>query len=427
MRVKLTWKERIFSLKNVSRTHQQLCLLGVRVELRRKNQYAKLRHGVQDADLRHQLPIEPRKIVLHSCFGAYQCSPKYIVEELRRRGTNCDFVWVVEKNILHHIKSFPDDVRLVMRGTPEAMRELATARIWIENERKLPEVRAGLRKRSGQVYINTWHGSLGIKKTGRQRSGLTRRDRRGLRNDDAQIDYFISNSTYATEFYHEVFYSPKAMIVELGCPRNDLFFLPEAQQVSIRRKVYEALGINPQSRVFLWAPSFREDGNIKMLTLNAASVAAALTSRFGGQWICVVRLHHHTMRGRVVSPLNGWLDASQYADMQELLLSADALVTDYSSCIYDYLLTRRPGLIYAPDQREYALRRGLCYPLTETPFPLAETGEQLVQAICSFDEAAYRGRVEDFLRGKGSIDDGHASQRVADLIESILDGKEVRA
>ena len=113
--------------------------------------------------------------------------------------------------------------------------------------------------------------------------------------------------------------------------------------------------------------------------------------------------------------------------MQELLVAADALITDYSSCIYDFLLTRRPGFIYAPDRKKYEAGRGLCYPLSETPFPVAETNEQLIQAIRSFDEVAYRTRVEEFLRGKGSIDDGRASARVADLIESILEGKEVAA
>ena len=416
--MKLTWKERIFSLKEVNSTHRQLCVLGVRIKLRRKD---------QDAKLYHDQPIEPRKIVLHSCFGAYQCSPKYIAEEFRRRGTDCDLVWVVEKNILHHIKSFPDNVRLVMRDTPEAMRELATARVWIENDRKLREIKKGLRKRPGQVYINTWHGSLGIKKTGGQRHGLTHRDKRVLHADDAQLDYLISNSAYTTAFYRDVFYSPQAKIVELGCPRNDVFFLPAEHQQAIRSRVCAELGLDPTGRILLWAPTFRENGDTGLLSLDASGLADALTTRLGGKWSCVARMHHHILRDSVTAPMHGWLDVSRYPDMQELLVSADAVITDYSSCIYDYLLTRRPGFIYAPDHRAYVYQRGLCYPLEMTPFPIAEEGEQLAQAILSFDEASYRGKVEKFLRGKGSIDDGHASARVADLIENILDGKEVTA
>ncbi len=424
--MKLTWKERIFSLKWVDATHRQLCVLGVRIKLRRKNQYAKLHHELQNAKLCHELPIEPRKVVLHSCFGAYQCSPKYIAEEFRRRGTNCDLVWVVEKNILYHIKSFPDNVRLVMRDTPEAMRELATARVWIENERKLKEIKKGLRKRQGQVYINTWHGSLGIKKTGGQRHDLTHRDKRVLHADDAQLDYLISNSAYTTAFYRDVFYSPHAKIVELGCPRNDIFFLPAEQKQAIRCKVCSALGLDPIGRILLWAPTFRENGDTSVLSLDASGIADALTTRFGGKWSCVARMHHHILRDSVTASMHGWLDASRYSDMQELLVTADAVITDYSSCIYDFLLTRQPGFLYAPDYNDYKLRRGLCYPLEATPFPIAETSEQLIQTIRSFDEPSYRDRVESFLRGKRSIDDGHASARVADLIESILDAKEVR-
>ena len=411
--MKLTFCERLFSYMPVSTTHCQLCVLGVRIKLRR---------SLKEALVGSCEPINPRKIVLHSVFGAYQCNPKYIAEELLRRGVNCELVWVVEKNILHFLESYPKNIRLVMRGTSEAMRELATARIWVENDTKGKEMAHGLYKRPGQVYINTWHGSLGIKKTGNQRSYVSKlsKVRTGRLSD--QVDLFISNSTYMTSFYREAF-GGHAEIRELGYPRNDVFFQPEEERRKLRCKVCAALGIDPAHKILLWAPTFRENGETCAYSLDAAATRNAFTQRFGGTWVPVVRLHSVAVVGgeRVGA---GWKDASYYPDMQEMLVAADGLVTDYSSCIYDYLLTRRPGFIYAPDHREYAYRRGLCYPLSETPFPVAETNEQLEQAICSFDEAVYQGRVEAFLRGKGSMDDGHASARVADLIEDILEGKE---
>ena len=104
-------------------------------------------------------------------------------------------------------------------------------------------------------------------------------------------------------------------------------------------------------------------------------------------------------------------------DMQELLAAADCLITDYSSCAFDFMLTRRPVFLYTPDIREYDTQRGFYYPLTSTPFPLAQNNAELQKNIDSFDEAAYRQKVEAFLAGKGCIEDGHASERVAELIE----------
>lgn len=415
--MKLTWKERLFSVKHASATHDQICFLGVRIKKRRP---------LQDAGLYHHLPVNPRKIVFHTVHGAYHCSPKAICEELLRRRVDCELVWLTENNVLHQQQYFPPRVRLVMRRTDEALRELATARIWIENERKLSETQLGLRKRPGQVYINTWHGSLGIKLTGLQRHEASRRARLLCDADDEQMDYLISNAAYTTAFYRDSF-KVCGRILEVGCPRNDIFFAPPESQRPIIQRVRTALNLPADSRFLLYAPTFRESGSCDFAAPDYDRLASAFSSRFGGNWLPVVRLHYKLADRHGSLLPAGVCNASDYPDMQELLLAADAVITDYSSCIYDYLLTRRPGFIYAPDMSSFDARRGLCYPLSETPFPLAETDEQLEQAICSFDEDSYRGRVEDFLRGKGSIDDGHASERVADLIESILDGKELRA
>ena len=157
----------------------------------------------------------------------------------------------------------------------------------------------------------------------------------------------------------------------------------------------------------------------------------ALTERFGGEWSILVRMHPSLSREprEQLSAVREKqiLDFTNYPDMTDLLVIADAVVTDYSSCIYDFLLTGRPGFIYAPDYATYEKQRGLYYPLKETPFPIAETGECLAHAVRSFDESAYRIAAEQFLRTRGCVDDGHASGRIADLIESILNGKEEKA
>ena len=43
-----------------------------------------------------------------------------------------------------------------------------------------------------------------------------------------------------------------------------------------------------------------------------------------------------------------------------------------------------------------------------------------VYELRAFDEAKYREGVEAFLKGKGCVEDGHATERVCDLIESRL-------
>ena len=118
--MKLTWREHIFSLKNVSSTHRQLCVLGVRIKLRRP---------LGNQKLYEHLPVQPNKIVFRSVVSGYSCNPRYIAEEILRRGLPYDLVWVVDRHVLKYMDAFPPNIRLVMDGNEEAIREFATARV----------------------------------------------------------------------------------------------------------------------------------------------------------------------------------------------------------------------------------------------------------------------------------------------------------
>lgn len=108
--------------------------------------------------------------------------------------------------------------------------------------------------------------------------------------------------------------------------------------------------------------------------------------------------------------------------MQELIAITDIAVTDYSSWIYDFMLLRKPGFIFATDIDKYNTERGFCYPLETTPFPIARNNDELISNILDFSETVYLEKLEQFLQDKGCIEDGHASERVVELIKEIIEG-----
>ena len=128
-------------------------------------------------------------------------------------------------------------------------------------------------------------------------------------------------------------------------------------------------------------------------------------------------------RERFITEDLGIINVSNYADIQELLVTADVCISDYSSCIFDYLHTGRPAFIYAPDHASFERSRGLYYPLVQTPFPIAEDNEQMLNNICSFDLDAYSRKISQFLEEKGSMEDGHASERVVNFLQKIISSK----
>lgn len=117
------------------------------------------------------------------------------------------------------------------------------------------------------------------------------------------------------------------------------------------------------------------------------------------------------------------IEATDVLDMQELIALTDVAITDYSSWIYDFMLMRKPGFIYAVDLEKYNTERGFYYPIETTPFAISTNNDELVDSILSFDDEAYQSKLEAFLEEKGCVEDGHAAERAADLICRIIAGE----
>ncbi|MBQ7435809.1 MAG: CDP-glycerol glycerophosphotransferase family protein [Oscillospiraceae bacterium] len=54
-----------------------------------------------------------------------------------------------------------------------------------------------------------------------------------------------------------------------------------------------------------------------------------------------------------------FLDMSSYPDLNELMIVADALISDYSSIYFDFSVTHKPMYCYAYDYDRYMSNRGM--------------------------------------------------------------------
>ena len=365
--------------------------------------------------------ICPNKIVFDNYMGnGYGCNPKYvlkcILEMPQERTEGLDLVWITKTpELLRPI--LPARVRIVLYDSEQAFYEYATAKLWVKNFQMVHLLNQGLLKKKEQIYIQMWHGSFGIKKIEGD-CGYLNADKAWLalaKKNAAYTDFWISNSRFESDVYKNAFWGA-GKILEYGHPRNDLFF--EQDQLQYKRKVQETYGIAPEKKLFFYMPTFRDQDHGLLQPLPYERIAEELGSRFGGEWECLVRLHPRRVSPKQIEALKeqSVMDATMYPDVQELLAAADAMVTDYSSAIFDFLLTKRPGFILAEDYDAYEQIRGFYYPLTDTPFPLAKTNEELLEQIGTFDEESYRQKIDAFLKEKGSVEDGNASKRVAELI-----------
>ncbi len=393
-----------------------------------------------------RMKVNPKQIMFISFQGDYTCNPKYIAEELRRRNLDYEIVCSSRKASLYD-ETFPEEFRLVEQYTVDYYRELGRSKLVIANSVEFQKKMSA--KKKEQCWIETWHGSLGIKRfdasSNNGKEWVAAAKRVGKLSD-----YIISNSKFENEVYRGSFW-PKTQILEYGHPRNDILFnQTDEKRAEVLQKVFppseetdeqmqKAAQVDPNQqnetdpipqeaeeaeinyRYVLYAPTFRDSHSLTPYAVDYERLCAAMSQKFGGEWKVIVRLHP-TVRKKTkkLKRSKNVINLSSYPDIQELMLIADAAITDYSSWIYDFMLTRKPGFIFATDIESYNQERGFYYPLSSTPFPIARDNDELENNILNFDDALYRSRLEEFLKDKGCFEDGNAAKRVVDLIEKIM-------
>ncbi|MBD5401522.1 CDP-glycerol--poly(glycerophosphate) glycerophosphotransferase [bacterium] len=407
--------EKIFSITN-NGTDKLIMFCGIPIRFDRTGYYRKVCK---------KLPVQKNKIIFNNFQGSlYGCNPKYVAEEIIKRNLPYELYWLCKGIDNIDTSCFPEQIRLTPFKKKQGLKDLASAKIIIGNVRSNLLIQQGWVKKENQKYIQCWHGSLGIKKID---GSVTYKDY-AERNwcdvahtDSEYTNYLLSNSTFEDKVFEEGFWY-NGPILKTGHPRNDVFFKSDEEKEQMRQKVYSLLEIPLNKKILLYVPSFRDDKRLYCYGLNTDKLISALESKFGGEWVVAIRMHPHLKKysSQLFKFSDKVIDASFYPDIQELLVASDSAITDYSSCIFDFMLSRKPGFIFATDIEDYNTERGFYYPLESTPFPVAVDNNDLEEKIKNFDLEKYQQQVEDFLKDKGCMEDGHAAERVVDLIEQIM-------
>lgn len=347
------------------------------------------------------------KIVFENFAGkGYGDNPKYIADEIIRQDLNYDMVWIVSSKSSF---SFPKQVRTVKTGSFAEIFELATAKFWIDNNRKF----GNLYKGEKQKYIQTWHGFYPLKKMEKDaEESLTQGYVEAAKRDGKMTDLMISGCAVRTELYHKSFWY-EGEILDCGTPRNDIFF----KENDCRKKVRQYLNLDLHRYIVLYAPTFRDDHSIVAYDLDYDRLLAGLAHRFGGSWTCLIKLHPAVReKSKEMKLGENCIDVSSYEDIQELFCAADFLITDYSDCMFEFSLTRKPVLIYASDLDEYIADRDFYYDIHELPYDIVLNNNELEVAIKDMNLYEYEKRINEFFDRIGCYETGNASKTVVNYI-----------
>jgi CDP-glycerol glycerophosphotransferase len=356
-------------------------------------------------------PIQ-KKIFIQNFNGkGYGDNPKYIVEEILRRGLNYVLVWAARPELS---KDFPKAVKTVPYKSIRAIFEEATAKIWIDNCRKQLYVR----KRKGQYYIQTWHGTVNLKKVEKDaEKQLSAYYVKQAKYDSILADLFVSDSKFSSQLYRSAFWY-NGDILECGSPKHDILI---NHNQNIKNSVKTHFNIADNAKIILYAPTFRDNFNINDYNINVELILNSLSEQTKEPWVFLIRMHPNiSEKSRFFIYNEKILNASNYSDMQELLLASDMLITDYSDCMYEFALMDKPVFLYISDYEQYKKERDFYFDLFSLPFPCAMNSNELLEKILCFDTKFYLRSLQEYFQKVGIVRDGTAAKKVVDRIITEL-------
>ncbi len=244
--------------------------------------------------LRHTtagLPIVKNRIVFATNTFHYTCNPKYIYEALMAEDADIDAYWLVTD--AEKVRdSYPAGTKLIELWTEECQKIVSTAHVWLNNGIVFSD---HFDKAPGQVYIQTMHGSLGIKKLDNAISGRLAKGKKGervVRREEKNTDIVFTNSEFEENVFRTVFWKETKM-ERIGHARTDILFEQDNRKLinQIRERLLAGYGIPLDMRIVLYAPTHRYRMKAEDIDIDYARLCMELSKRFGGKWCVALRFH----------------------------------------------------------------------------------------------------------------------------------------
>lgn len=377
-------------------------------------------------------PVQPRSVFYESFAGnGMLCNPEALFRELLDAPDQADLlhIWALDSpdrhpEVVAEFASHPR-VRFVRSRSAAYFRALATSGFLINNATFPPE----FSKRTGQKYLNTWHGTP-LKKMGYDMPGGAVEAANSLRNFVA-ADFLLAANPFMAEQMYEKAYRLgtvfQGLIVEEGYPRIDRQFLTEEQQERAREQL-AACGIDigngdlGNREIVLYAPTWKGDSFTRPDDdiLQLVDAVGELQGLLGGRYIVLLKTHQIVHRFAEHDDRLRRILVSNEIPSNVVLGLSSVLITDYSSIFIDYLALERPIVFLAPDLAEYTRTRGLYFEPEEWPGPVCASAAEAAAAILAPAETpesvAVAARAANWRELLTPHETGSSARRVIDVV-----------
>lgn len=205
--------------------------------------------------------------------------------------------------------------------------------------------------------IQLWHAGIGFKAVGYARFGLDGSPHPYRSCHRNYTDGIVDQPDLA-KIYQEVFGTKKEIFKSTGIPRLNNY-LDEAKIKESISKLEKLNSSFKKSKVILFSPTYRGTGsNTAYYDYNLLNFEEIYNFCKNNDYLFVIKNHPFIKKRVNISKKHQKfiLDYSEL-DINELIYISDIMITDYSSCAYEYSLFNRPLIFFRFDKEFYEYDR----------------------------------------------------------------------
>lgn len=362
-------------------------------------------------------PIKEKRMLFCSLSGRnFDDSPKAIYDEVINRSefNDWELIWAFKEP--DHF-SIPRG-RCIRFGDLNYWKTLFSSKVWVGNggiDNGLDLVP------SRRIVVNTWHGSVLKKSEGEENSNAVLQNYRNNKKLDTKTIRCAQND-FDIETYVRLFKASPECFLKNGLPRNDILLKYTDED---KMRVRETLGIPRDKKVILYMPTYREYWVNEYFQRYMALPLSMnkWDQMLGDRYVFLLRAHYAITAALDFKRGSFCKDVSKYEPLSELYLVADILVTDYSSCFFDYAILEKPILCFAYDRSEYEMKRGLYLRLEEVmPCGVFIDEDNLISKILNMDYSLECKKISLLKRKMLPYCNGEGSKAVVDKVLKSIDG-----
>ena len=302
------------------------------------------------------VPFRDRNLWVFGCWMGkkYDDNAKFLFEYVNKNHSNVRCVWLTRnKNVVALVRQLGYEAYLSssLKGVMVSLRcGAAIMTNGLDDFGAVPLV-------GGAKIVALWHGVGGFKKIYNENySGRKLQIKRAVDSLFNWVgrDVSLGTSEYTAERVMEQFDVTRDSIVITGQPRNDLF-----KETIDKGSLVSNVDFASYTKVVLYMPTYRVSPNthkdvVKEILQELSSSEKFLEFLKRENILFLVKLHPLTQFAMESDNRHfRVLGDKQVRSVQHLLMAADCLVTDYSSCCVDYALLNRPIVFYVPDEEDY--------------------------------------------------------------------------